>query len=99
MKKKIGVVLAGLFCLAGCVVSGNLKKTVSADEIFTELNGVSVQKNYVISEKEGIDDSRSGVLLSAENSGSKVSLGNELCGDFSIDFRAFSEKMFCVGII
>ena len=99
MKKKIGVVLAGLFCLAGCVVSGNLKKTVSADEIFTELNGVSVQKNYVISEKEGIDDSRSGVLLSAENSGSKVSLGNELCGDFSIDFRAFSEKSFSENVL
>ncbi len=99
MKKNIkNLLISGAIGLSVALVGiGALTlpdRTVSAEGLFQEPQGVSITQNYQISGEETISDTRSGVLLSSSVSGTSVDFADKMSGLFELDFRVFSQSTF-----
>ena len=97
MKKNIkNLLISGAIGLSVALVGiGALTlpdRTVSAEGLFQESQGVSITQNYKISGVETIKDERTGLLLSSFSSGSNVEFAENMRGLFELDFRVFSEN-------
>ncbi len=100
LRKNIKIAIA-TFCSAILFVFGGVvsisENPVKAEEVFKNEQDITVTTNYQIDASTEIADSRSGMLLSATQSGAKLDIASSLCGVFELDFRAFTDSKFAAG--
>ncbi len=66
----------------------------AAASVFEVKSGVTIAENYTLDASLGLNDARSGVLLSSSVSGAEVALAGDFCGTFEMDFRVVSDVNF-----
>lgn len=91
----VGLISAVSLCIGGVVA--NLEKPVKpvkAEELFKNEESITITNNYTIASAAGINDSRSGMLLSANKSGAKLDFATSISGVLELDFRAFTDTKY-----
>ena len=80
-------VIAFTFYLSVMINKGY--STYANSEVFVSANKVSVYKNQTL---PGDDENRTGMLLSATDSGASIQINESLSGDFSAEFLPYSSE-------
>ena len=95
MKKSVlhkSLIIAAVTCSIGGSIAllPKQSKTAEALSIFKESDSVAVQEEYKIDENLQADD-RTGILLTAQQSGANIDFVSAISGAFEMDFRVFSQ--------
>ncbi len=89
--------IACVFCaIFGAFINKNDVKMLCAEDVFTYDDNISVTQNYKVS-APGISDDRYGILLKTNTEKTTFELGSDMCGLFSLDFRAFTNTAYVAG--